>query len=222
MMAWIALLACVEQEPAYTPLPSVIDDARLRQVMAQLPACGAYRQDEDSFSFCVARGAHGLADTSVCAGAGAQTNACHLDWVSAKLRSPKMTRETLLTQCGPAKDCALMVLDAHPLDTLAAHADACDTYAGPFGNDCINHAGRAWAASKPSAQQIGALNELPNTRPDLVGFWVGVAQACTKMPIDCTLADGGTPLKGNGVACTKGYGQARERPGQWCTMQAED
>lgn len=51
---------------------------------------------------------------------------------------------------------------------------------------------------------------------------MGVAQACTSMPIDCKLANGGTPFKGNAVACPRGYGQARERPGQWCTMQAEN
>lgn len=219
----LSLLACFSQDPTQAPAAeSVIDPERLDLAMDHLPKCGAYRQDEDTFSYCVARSAHGLENTQVCAAAGAQERACHLDWVSARLRNPKMTPELLLQECGPAQDCALMVLDAYPRENLAAHADACADRAGPFANDCINHAGRRWVSRKPTPQAQGALNELPNKRPDLVGFWVGVAQACMEQELDCSIADQGEPFAGNAVACPNGYGQARDRPGQWCAMQVEN
>lgn len=224
-MMLLHLLACFSLDPeAEKPeaAPTVIDSERLDLVMQHLPKCGAYRQDEDTFSYCVARSAHTLTDTQVCAGAGTQERACHLDWVSARLRSPKVSPERLLEQCGPAQDCALMVLDAHPRETLASHANACAEYAGPFANDCINHAGRRWVSGKPGPQAQGALNELPNTRPDLVGFWVGVAQACLEQELECSIADQGLAFAGNAIACPKGYGQARDRPGQWCAMQVEN
>lgn len=115
-----------------------------------------------------------------------------------------------------------MVLDAYPRQNLAVHADACADHAGPFANDCLNHAGRRWVSSKPSAQEQGALNELPNKRPDLVGFWVGVAQACMEQELDCAIADQGAAFAPNAIACPNGYGQARDRPGQWCSMQVQN
>ncbi len=219
-MMLLHLMACFFQDLEAEIAPTVIESERLDLVMETLPKCGAYRYDEQTFAYCVASSVHRLADPRVCMAAGAQENACRLDWVSARLNSPKTSPKRLLEQCGPAWDCALLVLDSHSRETVAAHADACEDHAGPFANDCINHAGRRWASGKPGPQAQGALNELPNKRPDLVGFWVGVAQACQQQELDCSIADQGQPFAGNAIACPRGYDSARTRPGQWCNITA--
>lgn len=218
-MMLLHLMACFFQDLEAEIEPTVIESDRLNLVMETIPKCGAYRNDEQSFDYCVARSVHRLADPQMCAAAGTQESACRSDWVSARLNSPKTSPERLLEQCGSARDCALMVLDSHPRETLAAHADACADHTGHFANDCINHAGRQWVSADPGPQAQGALNELPNKRPDLVGFWVGVAQACQQQELDCNIADQGQPFAGNAIACPKGYEYARNRPGQWCDMQ---
>lgn len=163
-----------------------------------LPLCEKYRDDENTYGFCVARYANSLQTAAemitACSTAGQWEPDCRHAWVAGRQQAGSgFTTAELLAACGEAPDCTFELIDFRPDPDPIVQITLCAEHTGPYGRDCAGHAMQRFWLTDPTPERWAEVAVARVPFQDRVGYWLGVDVACFQKG-DC-IGDG--PVRHN-------------------------
>jgi hypothetical protein len=150
---------------------------------SSIPMCDAYRDDENTYGYCIYRYAGGMRTRAemedACGRAGAWEADCRHGWVAGRMQ-PNSGFETaeLLEVCKDVPDCAFELVDFRPDPDPAVQIVRCAQHAGPYARDCAGHAMQRFWLTDPSEEDWRAVAMARIPFQDRVGYWLGVDVFC--------------------------------------------
>lgn len=148
-----------------------------------MPLCDKYRDDANTFGFCVARFANSLPSIAdmeqACSQAGEWEEQCRHGWVAGRQQHGSgFTTEELLAACGETPDCTFELIDFRPDPDPIVQITRCAKYTGPYGRDCAGHAMQRFWLTDPTPERWAEVAVARVPFQDRVGYWLGVEVAC--------------------------------------------